>query len=94
MDSSEYPQLGRGLFEHGGPAIRYRTAAELMDRETGIDLPQLAEELLASPSVTRWLERLRPETGFMQLHSSKPTAFENAMGKLTQLGCRAGMAPL
>lgn len=47
--------------------------------------------MLASPLVRRWLDRLHPLLGFNQLHGAAPTTFESAMGKLTQLGCRAGM---
>ena len=81
------------LMEKGGPAVRYRTATELLDDTAPFDEAQLARDLLASPRVNLWLERLQPDTDFGALHGSKPTAYENAMGKLTQLGCRAGMAP-
>ena len=81
------------LLENGGPAIRYRTAIELLDDPTGVDLDELTAALLESPVVNGWLERLIPGTGFNQLHGSKPTTYESAMGKLTQLGCRRGMPP-
>jgi hypothetical protein len=81
------------LLEYGGPAIRYRTATELLDDSTGVDLDELTAALLESPLVNEWLERLIPETGLNQLHGSKPTTYESAMGKLTQLGCRSGMLP-
>jgi len=79
------------LLENGGPTIRYRAATELLDDPTSVDLGALTAALLESPLVNGWLERLIPETGTNQLHSSKPTAYENAMGKLTLLGCRSGM---
>lgn len=77
------------LLENGGPAIRYRVATELLDDSASVN----SKELLESSLINGWLERLAPETGFNQLHGSKPTVYENAMGKLTQLGCRSGMPP-
>ena len=81
------------LMANGGPVVRRRTATELLGGDAPLDKDQLARELVSSPMVSLWLERLLPDTGFQALHGSKPTAYENAMGKLTQLGCRAGMAP-
>jgi hypothetical protein len=81
------------LLENGGPTIRYRVATELLDDLSSVDLNGLVAALLESSLVNRWLERLIPETGRDQLHGSKPTAYENAMGKLTQLGCRSCMPP-
>jgi hypothetical protein len=82
--------LAQWLMENGGPLIRYRTATELLDDPSAADLERLPEELLASPLVTRWLERLVPGG----IHSSQSTAFENPMNKLADLGLKAGMRPL
>ena len=87
-------ELVNWLFENGGPAIRYRTATELLPSSNDIDTGQIREELLQSPLVRTWLERFIPGRGINSLHGSKPTAFENVMGKLTDLGCRQGMAEL
>jgi hypothetical protein len=84
----------RWLLDEGGPVIRYRTATELMPDARGLDLPRLRRELLGSALVRRWLERVTPETGFNDLHGSRADCLENALGKLVQLGCRAGMRPL
>jgi hypothetical protein len=78
------------LLEHGGPVIRYRTATELLDDPCSVDVDRLRSDLLACPLVQRWLGCLLPGV----LHHSKATAFENAMGKLVDLGLRAGMRPL
>ncbi len=81
------------LLERGGPVIRHRTATEL----SGAARPEpaaLRRELLRSPLVRRWLGCLRPGTSFNELHGSPPTALENALGRLTQLGVRAGARPL
>ena len=87
-------ELVNWLFENGGPAIRYRTATELMPPSGNINTGQLIEELLQSQLVKTWLERFTPVRGINSLHSSKSTAFENVVGKLTDLGCRHGMAEL
>lgn len=82
------------LLANGGPAIRYRTATELMPPSSSVDITQLREDLLQSELVRAWIDRLTPSAGFNDLHGSKATAFENAMGKLTQLGCRRGVPEL
>lgn len=86
--------LDRWLLENGGPAIRYRTATELLAGRHDADPAALEQELLEWPMVQTWLERLEPNFAFNALHGGKPNCFENTMGKLTQLGCRAGMPPL
>jgi hypothetical protein len=79
------------LLANGGPAIRYRTARELLGKSAA-EISDLADELLQSPLATMWLDRLEPSRDLNQLHSSKVTAYENVMGKLTQLGCHSGMS--
>jgi len=81
------------LLEHSGPAIRYRTAAELLDpRPSPQELARVSQELEQSPLVQGWLANVGLSTGDTDLHGSKRTCFENAAGKLTQLGCHRGMA--
>ena len=92
FDRQDLEQL-EWLLAQGGPAIRYRTARELFGKPPA-DISGLAEELLQSSLVTMWLDRLSPSKELNQLHSSKVTAYENAMGKLTQLGCHSGMLAL
>ena len=79
------------LLTRGGPVIRYRTAREILDKPPA-EIMSLAEELLQSSLVKMWLDRLRPSKELNLLHSSKETAYENVMGKLTQLGCHSGMS--
>ncbi len=87
--------LTEWLLENGGPAVRYRTTRELLEDPTGIDTKRLETELLASKSVRLWLDQLVPGNfGLSDLHGSKSTAFENAIGKLAELGLRAGMSPV
>ena len=77
------------LYQNGGPAIRQRVCADLGYPGRVHTL----SNLLNSPLVMTWLERLRGDFGFNQLHGATPEAFENVMGKLTQLGLRAGIQP-
>ena len=79
------------LLENGGPAIRYRTATELMDNPADVDLDQLSADLLQSAMVRKWLDRIGLPGGLTSLHASKPDAFENVCAKLCELGLRAGM---
>ncbi len=83
MDES----LVEWLLENSGPVIRYRTTVELLKNPSSMDLESLERNLLASPEVQTWLKRLEPE----HIHSSKNTALENVIGKLIELGFRAGM---
>lgn len=78
------------LLKNGGPVIRYRTARELLAKPSH-ELEEIERELLATEAVNIWLERLGIATDHNPIHSSKVTAYENAMGKLIQLGCHCGM---
>jgi hypothetical protein len=82
------------LLEHGGPAIHYRTLADLCDEPDPKELGRAAQALQEGSLVQRWLARLRPDDAFNALHGADPAAFENVIGKLSQLGCRAGMPAL
>lgn len=77
------------LFHNGGSVIRYRVATELMENPEGKEREKLEKDLLNSGLVKVWLNRLVPGV----LHHSKNTAFENAVGKLCELGLKAGMRP-
>lgn len=78
------------LLKYGGPAIRYRTATELVDDPAGVDLAQLAASLCSSGMVRQWLDRIGQPGGLNSLHGSRPEAFENVCAKLCELGLRAG----
>jgi len=81
-------QTAEWLVETGGPVVRHRAARELLHLKVG------DAELLAAPSVVDWLRRIEPPAAGKTLHGSLPTHFENVIGRLTDLGCRRGMAPL
>ena len=78
------------LMENAGPVIKYRTSLELQ----GVDDSKLEAALLKCGLVKMWLSNVQPSFGATELHSSKPTAFENAMGRLYELGLRKGHKPL
>jgi hypothetical protein len=88
-----YDELVRWLFENGGPAIRYRTATELMETSVGIDLEQLAEDVRTSAMAQLWMDRLGTPGDLFSFHGSHPDAFENVCAKLCELGLRASMVP-
>jgi len=76
--------------ENSGPVIRYRTHHELL----GEKVSSLETELISSNLVQKWLEYLKPRFATSQLHSAKPDAYENTIGKLYEFGLRKGMEPL
>lgn len=78
------------LLNNGGPVIRYRAAREFLNKP-GSGIEQYKEDFLQSQIVKIWIDRLDVSTEANQLHSSKVTAYENAMGKLIQLGCHNGI---
>ncbi|NHJ12056.1 MAG: hypothetical protein EAX95_00160 [Candidatus Thorarchaeota archaeon] len=81
------------LLANSGPAIRFQAVTDLL-REQDIKAVSAAlGELNRSSIVSRWMERLGRGVGMNQLHSSNPSAFENVVGKLVELGMRAGLQP-
>jgi hypothetical protein len=87
-------ELAWWLVENAGPVIRYRTLREILEVRDLELISDALERLFTSSLVQKWLERLIPRMGFHAFHSSLPTAFENAMGKLVQLGLHAGLQQL
>jgi hypothetical protein len=83
-------QLKNWLLVNGGPAIRYRTAVELLD----VDTTSYKKDLIASPMTQLWLSRVGHPEGLFSFHGSHPDAFENACIKLSELGVLAGTSVL
>ncbi|MFQ5831538.1 MAG: hypothetical protein ACE5H4_02450 [Candidatus Thorarchaeota archaeon] len=90
MSSNE---LAQWLLDHAGPVIRFRTVVELIEEQDVNKVSQALDDFLESKIVMTWLERLNPSFEMKEIHSSSPAAFENVMGKLGQLGMRAGLQP-
>ena len=83
-------QLKIWLMGNGGPAIRYRTATELMNDVTDADIRTLKTTLINSPMTELWLARIGQPGGLFSFHGSQPEAFENGCIKLSEMGIRAG----
>ncbi|UCD20033.1 MAG: hypothetical protein JSU64_02535 [candidate division WOR-3 bacterium] len=81
------------LVQNGGPIVRYLTASE-MTRPCASSVGKMREELLQSSAVRYWTGCLTDRTAFSDIHGSRDTCFENAMGKLTLFGVRKGMGDL
>lgn len=64
-----------------------------MDKQDVGVIAQALAELLKTPPIIEWLGRLQPDFEFNAIHSGRITAYENVMGKLVQLGLRAGLQP-
>jgi hypothetical protein len=90
MDSYD---LAQWLVHHGGPSIRFRTLVEILGEQDVSLVSEALQELLKSPDITEWIARLVPRFDINSLHSGRSDAFENVVGKLTQLGMRAGLQP-
>jgi hypothetical protein len=77
------------LLRHGGPVVRYLTACELISSPTFTE-DQLKDGVMRSSAVRYWMECLAGFTDFGDMHGSRDTCFENALGKLTLFGIRSG----
>lgn len=94
----ETQQIIEWLFTEGGPAIRYRTAVELIGQDL-VDCGRLADALLQTATV-QWLleqmDRFGPITHvdirvLNELHGMKPTCLESVVARLLERGLRAGI---
>ena len=109
MTLDDRDRLIEWLLVNGGPIVRYRTARELCGDLPAIELDRLERELLAVPRAQQELARLElgdlapalehlTPPGLARLsklvHGSQPGALENVLGRLNELGLRAGMPDL
>ena len=85
--------LAQWLLRNAGPSIRFRTIVDILNEQDVGIVGRALNEMLESPEVVKWLEYLTPKLEFNSIHSSRFDAFENVMGKLVQLGLRAGLQP-
>jgi hypothetical protein len=85
--------LAQWLLHNAGPSIRFRTLVEII-QEQDVGLVSTAlKDVLESVDVIDWLSRLVPRFDINSIHSGNPDAFENVIGKLSQLGLKAGLQP-
>ncbi len=89
----ELYDLAHWLLLNAGPSIKYRTLVDILNEQDVGIVGRALNEMLLSPEVVKWLEHLTPKLDFNSIHSSRIDAFENVMGKLVQLGLRAGLQP-
>ncbi|MCK4941014.1 hypothetical protein KAS45_02885 [candidate division WOR-3 bacterium] len=80
------------LLDNGGPVVRYLVATELAPGAH--DTVRLTTDLLKDGEVQQWMNCLMGLTGFNDIHGSKDTCLENALGKLALFGIRKGMGDL
>ncbi|TFF67987.1 hypothetical protein EU520_01015 [Candidatus Thorarchaeota archaeon] len=90
MDESE---LVSWLLEQGGPSVHFRTLVDLVGHQDVLKVSCALDDLINSPIVKMWLDRLSGGLSLKAIHSSRPDSYENTMGKLVQLGMRAGLQP-
>ncbi|MFW9843470.1 MAG: hypothetical protein ACFFEV_02725 [Candidatus Thorarchaeota archaeon] len=90
MDSID---LAHWLLHNAGPSIRFRVLVDILNEQDVGLIGRALNEMLESSEVVKWLEHLTPRLDFNNIHSSRIDAFENVMGKLVQLGLRAGLQP-
>ena len=81
------------MLHNAGPSIRYRTLVNILQEQDVRVVSQALEEMVGSPEVTEWMGRLVPRFDINSIHSGRPDAFENVVGKLAQMGIRAGLQP-
>jgi hypothetical protein len=85
--------LSYWLHDNGGPIIRYRTLVDIFEEQDVGTVSRALKEMTESPEVTKWLDLIGHSLAFNDIHSGRPNAFENVVGKLVQLGWRAGLQP-
>ncbi|MFW9793467.1 MAG: hypothetical protein ACFFEE_04120 [Candidatus Thorarchaeota archaeon] len=81
------------LLENAGPIVRYRTIVDLVEEQDVGVVARALGDMSTDSEALKWLNLLKPKLGFNDVHSSKQDAFENVMGKLVQIGWRAGLQP-
>lgn len=95
----EHRDLIEWLLQEGGPAIRYRTAVELIVNQDVGENERLTNALLQTEKV-QWLLKQMDNFGPIQhvnigvlnaLHGMKPTCLENVIARLLECGLRAGV---
>jgi uncharacterized protein YeaO (DUF488 family) len=85
--------LAYWLLDNGGPIIKFRTLVDIIkEQDVGVVLKAL-NEMTENPEVVKWLSLIHHGLALNDVHSGKPSAFENVISKLVQLGWRAGLQP-
>lgn len=85
------------LLQYGGPIIQYRTATELLDSNTGIDIEKITRKLIDNDKVKKLLERFNDYEhvsgyhfySFNSIHSA--TGLEGIIARLLEYGLKSGL---
>ncbi len=85
--------LAQWLLQNAGPCIRFRTLVDILQEQDVGLVSNALNTMLKNTEVKEWIGRLTPVFDINSLHSGRENAFENVMGKLVQLGLRAGLQP-
>ncbi|MHA2395478.1 MAG: hypothetical protein ACXAC0_02140 [Candidatus Thorarchaeota archaeon] len=85
--------LAYWLLENGGPIIRFRTLVDIFEEQDVGTVSRALKKMTESPEVVKWLDFVEQNLEFNDVHSGRQNAFENVVGKLIQLGWRAGLQP-
>ncbi|MFW9976187.1 MAG: hypothetical protein ACFFDQ_13030 [Candidatus Thorarchaeota archaeon] len=85
--------LAYWLLDNGGPIIRFRTLVDIFEEQDVGIVSRALKDMMESSEVAKWLDLIEHRIELNDVHSSKPSAFENVIGKLVQLGWRAGLQP-
>ena len=85
-------ELAEWLLANAGPIIRFRTIVDILHSQDVGQVGDALDKLLATPVIGLWLGRLQ-EFNPGQLWCRMPSCFSNTIGKLVQLGMRAGLQP-
>jgi len=85
--------LAYWLLDNGGPIIRFRTLVDIFEEQDVGIVSRALKDMTESSEVVKWLELIKHSIELNNVHSDRPDSFENAIGKLVQLGWRAGLQP-
>lgn len=81
------------LMSSADAPIRFQVIVDLLQDQDVSRVSEVLDDLHKSALVAECLKKLEPGFQTKQLHSSEPAAFENVMGRLGDLGMRAGLQP-
>ncbi len=85
--------LALWLARNAGSSIRFRTVVDILQEQDVSLVGQALQDMMTSPQVIKWIEQIPSQFDLNSIHSSRGNSFENVMGKLVQLGQRAGLQP-
>ncbi len=88
-----HKNLAYWLIDNAGPIIRFRTIVDIFEEQDVGVVSKALKDLTESPEVVKWFGFIEHGLALNDVHSGRQNAFENVIGKLVQLGWRAGLQP-